>query len=75
MGNTMKSSSIGSIVDSSWGFSEKNNPQFELTAEELEEYTESNELRVTRLPNKDPESSNTTLMVMEDPDESYWEAL
>lgn len=64
-------------VYNSWGFWEKNNPEFELTDEELEEYTEGNELPIARLPNRDPESSDSTLMIMSDPEEDYdnWESL
>jgi len=61
---------VGTYVDvhHSWGFWEKSNPMFELSDEELEDYTEGNELPVGRLPDKDPDSSATTLMPMADED-------
>lgn len=59
---------VGTYVDvrESWGFWEKSSPMFELSDEELEEYTEGEALPVGRLPDKDPRSNATTLMPLSD---------
>ncbi len=54
------------LINFSWGYWERSSPMFELSNDELEKYTEGNELPCARFPDQDPNSSETTLVVMKD---------
>lgn len=62
-------------VERSWGFWEKSSPEFDLDENELEAYTGGNPLPVARLPNKDPNSNESTLMNMGMDDYAGWQVL